>query len=658
MKQISFEQIRIEGGFWAAKQQMLLRTASGIYDRFLETYRFDAMNIRGWLERLSSGKAPDPERPRVGHIFWDSDIAKWIEGTAYLIQIAKDWQLTSEQREELSRLEEICDQTIDTICENADENGYFNSHFQVTEALGEEKRFTDRSQHELYCAGHLIEAAIAYRRATGKSKLYDLMCRYADYIDRIFHQEDVACFVTPGHPELELALVKLAAESGNRSYLELAKFFIDKHGDNSKDVTPYPVFNDLYNQDEMPLRKRSTAEGHCVRAMYLLSGMIDVAKAFGDESLMAACRRMYNNAVNERMYVTGGIGSTHIGEAFSINYHLPNRTAYTETCAAIALAQASGRMIGAVPSSEDTAVSMSLFADTVERTIYNGILSGISLDGKGFFYENPLEIDLKFNHPNASTHDKDYYPETQRREVFSCSCCPPNVLRFYASLGDYLYSADGDTLYIHQYMENSLQTADGLSVNIRTDYPLSGKVHAEIKKAPGCSIRRAAFRLPAWCEKWNVSFDASPESGYFYVTLPEDSGTEERVFTADLEFAMEPRFVEGDPRIHDTLGKVAAARGPVIYAMEGVDQPEMDIFAFRADPDQRPVVGNILETPGGSMLLPSLKIQGTLYAPQTGPGLYHTRTGEGSRPADAVLIPYYAFASRGESDLRVWIPVL
>ncbi|MBO6159095.1 MAG: glycoside hydrolase family 127 protein, partial [Firmicutes bacterium] len=258
MKNISFEQVNINGGFWSAKQHMLLTTAESVYERFKETYRFEAMDVKGWLNRLlqeeqtnhpdalispddpaqsihqdeppltasalQNSGAPSTDRPRIGHIFWDSDIAKWIEGTAYLLEIAKEWKNSADHTEveiqKLGLLEQICDETIDTICKNADENGYFNSHFQVTEALHEANRFTDRSQHELYCAGHLIEAAIAYKRATGKTKLLDLMIRYADYIDRIFRVENAAAFVTPGHPELELSLVKLSKETGEKRYLE------------------------------------------------------------------------------------------------------------------------------------------------------------------------------------------------------------------------------------------------------------------------------------------------------------------------------------------------------------------------------------------------------------------------------------------------------
>ncbi|MBQ7058144.1 MAG: glycoside hydrolase family 127 protein [Firmicutes bacterium] len=664
MKNIAYDQVRITGGFWKTKQEMLLNTSRSVYDRFAETYRFEAENVKGWLDRLlAEGSAASTDRPRVPHIFWDSDVAKWIEGTAYLIKIAQAWDLTPDQQDELLALEQICDDTIDTICENADENGYFNSHFQITEALGEARRFTDRSQHELYCAGHLIEAALAYQKATGKDKLLRQMIRYADYIDRVFHIENSAVFETPGHPELELALVKLAHFTEEEKYLDLAKWFIDHHGDSSKDIPPYDVFNNRYNQDEMPLRKRTTADGHSVRAMYLLSGMIDVAARYQDASLMDACRRLYDNVVNHRMYITGGIGSTHIGEAFTIDYHLPSRTAYSETCAAIALAQVCGRMIGASTANtgeDGPAVSVPLlssYADTLERTMYNGILSGISLDGTGFFYENPLTIDLRFNDPNVSTKDKEYYPETTRRKVFSCSCCPPNVLRFYASLGDYLYSVDEDTLYVHQYMESEA-SLPSLKVCQKTDYPASGRINLTIRREDP-AIRRIALRLPSWCEHFKLYLPYEQKNGYLYVDLSDET-------TIELDLGMPIRFVSADPRVHDALGKVAVSRGPVIYALEGKDQPDIDIHRFLIDPSAGASPGPVLS----GFLLPSIEAEGVLPLPYEDsaagdlfPGgdrdteLYRSFDPSAFRKVRVRLIPYYAFANRGSSDLTVWIRV-
>ena len=264
MDNIRFTDINITGGFWKEKQDMAVNTtAKAVYDRFAETHRFSALECK-WKEG-------EPNRP---HIFWDSDVAKWIEGVAYMLE-----------KQELPELEAICDEAIANIINNADENGYFNSHFLVNE---QDKRFTFRSHHELYCAGHLIEAAIAYDKATGKGDFLKAMCKYADYIERIFKIEDSAAFRTQGHPELELALVKLYRYTGEKRYLELSKYFIDERGCNDKDKAVLDIFNLLYTQDEIPMRDRETIEGHCVRALYLYAAAVDIAEEYGDKELRAA----------------------------------------------------------------------------------------------------------------------------------------------------------------------------------------------------------------------------------------------------------------------------------------------------------------------------------------------------------------------------------
>lgn len=422
MKSIPFSDVRINHGFWKIKQDMIRETTVGsIYRRFQETNRFDAIRCR-WKE----------EGRYEAHIFWDSDVAKWIEGVSYLLAHQGD-----------SALEEIVDGVVEEFIKNQDEDGYFNSYYLVTR---QDERFQNRTDHELYCAGHWMEAAAAYYHATGKNRFLKAVCRYADYIERVFKHERSAGFTTPGHPEIELALVRLYEATGEKRYLELSKFFIDKHGLHENDEKRYDFANELYNQDDIPLRDRSTAEGHCVRALYLFCGMADIAERYADTALADACRRCFDNIVNKRMYITGGVGSTHLGEAFSIDYDLPNRTAYAETCAAISLVMFARRMQRLEPNA--------IYGDAVERALYNGVLSGISMDGSSFFYENPLEIVPKFNNVNSSTTIKEHFPITQRVEVFDCSCCPPNIMRLIASVGDYLYTYDADTLYIHQYIDS------------------------------------------------------------------------------------------------------------------------------------------------------------------------------------------------------------
>lgn len=600
---IDFSDVKITGGFWKQKQDMIKNTTlMAVYNRFSETHRFDALKC-DWKEKGEY----------EAHIFWDSDVAKWIEGAAYVL---------SEKRN--AELERLIDEAVDNIADNADENGYFNSYYLVTR---QDERFMHRSDHELYCLGHLIEAAVAYNQATGKDKLLKAMCRYADYVEKVFRTEQSAAFLTPGHPELELALVKLYKHTGEKRYLELSKFFIDKHGDNDKErgISVYPDMFELnYNQDEVPIRERSTVEGHSVRALYLLSGAADIAVAYHDKALESACRRCFDNAVNKRMYITGGLGSTHIGETFTIDYHLPNRTAYAETCAAIALAMYSRRM--------QQFGNDAVFADTVERTIYNGVLSGISMDGKSFFYENPLEVDPDFNDVNPATKQKERYPITERLEVFGCSCCPPNIIRFLASISGYIYSFDNDTLYIDQYID-SITRKEGFYIRQTTCYPADGKVKIQCI----CDKEYLALRIPQWCDSFRIDKDYELKNGYAFIKNPGNT---------ELEIIMDMpvKLVASNRRVHENAGKIAVMRGPVVYCAEAADNGKDIISA---------VIGQGAEfgLSDTEFILPSLKVKA--MRPKTDSRLYYT-AGNDYEQFDMKLIPYYAFANRGASEMTVW----
>lgn len=599
MMNIPFSRVTLHDGFWKTKQNMVRHTtAIAVYNRFTDTHRFDALRCK-WLE----------EGTYEGHVFWDSDVAKWIEGVAYLLKTQPD-----------PSLEAKCDEAIGHILANADENGYFNSYYLTTR---HNERFTDRNQHELYCAGHLMEAAIAYCDATGKDAFLKLMCRYADYIEKVFMIDGSAAFVTPGHPELELALVKLYRATGEKRYLSLAKFFIDQHGNNTKDQTILSTTN--YNQDALPLRSISTAEGHSVRALYLYCGMIDLAMEIGDKELMDACRRCFDNIFNKRMYITGGVGSSHMGEAFTVDYHLPNRTAYAETCAAIALAMFASRM--------QIMELDSRYADTVERAIYNGILSGVSLDGKSFFYENPLSIDPAFNNVNMASTQKEYYPITERVEVFDCSCCPPNIVRFLPSVSGMAYSQSDDTIYVHQYMASSVRLDEG-ELTVTTNYPACGKISIHYTGS-----KRLALRIPGWCQTFRLNRSYELENGYAF--LSPDCGSD-----VLLQLDMPVTVMAANSRVHDNAGRVAVTRGPIVYCVEGVDHPGIDLHTVKLDTSRS------IEATEVDFLVPSLRATG--YAPVATESLYCPfRT-----DAEAVslkLIPYFAFANRGTTDMLVWI---
>lgn len=603
MKRVSFENIKINDGFWKNKQDMIKSsTLKAVYDRFSETHRFDALLCQN-----------AEERDWQPHYFWDSDVAKWLEGAAYIL---------SENRDEA--LEAIVDSAVDEIVKNSDENGYFNSYF-LTVSKG--KRFTERDCHELYCAGHLIEAAVAYNAATGKSKFLDAMCRYADYIDKVFRIENSAAFATPGHPELELALIRLADATGENRYAELAKHFTDMHGTDEKDNSDrlHRDFGRLYNQDDMPLRERTTAEGHCVRALYLFCGMADIAERYNDTELADACKRVFRDMAEKKMYITGGQGATHVGEAFSAPYYLPSRTAYSETCAAIAMALFCGRMQALEVNSA--------YADMVERVIYNSVLSGVSMDGKAFFYENPLEIDPAFNSVNPSTKNKERFPITQRLEVFGCSCCPPNIVRFIPSIANFMYTHDEDAVYVHQYMASEAEFEE-VKISQFTEYPSDGKIHI-VCTAPKKYI---ALRIPAWCKNFELNADYEMKNGYAYVELSGECSLE---LTLDMPVV----FIKANKRVHEVAGRVAVMRGPVVYCAEGVDNGS-DLRSFAIDISEK------AEVCESEFLLPSLKI--SAYKQKESASLYSPAAEDDYEPAVLKLIPYYAFANRGETEMLVW----
>lgn len=601
MNNIEFSDVKITGGYWKARQDINRSvTLKAVYDRFNETGRFEALKCD-----LRDGDTNIP------HIFWDSDVAKWIEGASYILHSEKNDQAV-----------EIIENAIDLIIKNSDENGYFNSHFLVAE---KENRFRLRECHELYCAGHLIEAAVAYYELTGKDRFLNAVKKYANYIERAFKIDNTAAFITPGHPEIELALVRLYKATGEKRYIELAKYFIDKRGNCDEPGIYTDWANEYYSQDEIPVRERKTAEGHCVRALYLMCAAADIAYIYKDNDLKTACERFFDSIVNKRMYITGGVGSSNIGESFTIDYDLPNRTAYAETCAAISLAMFAERMLKFGADSR--------YSDIIERTMYNGIMSGISLDGKSFFYENPLEIDPDFNNINTSTKVKERFPITQRVEVFDCSCCPPNIMRFVASISGLIYGFDDNTVYINQYM-NSEGDVNGIKISQKTDYPNNGKITVRCNS----NKKQIAFRIPCWCKSFNINKKYSIKNGYAYVDLDSEENIE-------LELDMPVRIISANRRIHSDAGRIAVMRGPVVYCAEGIDNgADIKSIALPAE--------SVFELAESEFLLPILKTEA--YRPFESDSLYYEAVDDYEK-IPLTLIPYYAFANRGESEMQVWL---
>lgn len=596
----NFNEIVLTGGFWKAVAEKNRKiTLYSVYDRFAETGRFEALKCN-WKEG-------QPNRP---HIFWDSDVAKWIEGVAYVIAKEPDPILES-------RVEAM----IDDYAANQWEDGYINSYYTAIEP---QNRFTVRNNHELYCIGHLIEAAVAYYHATGKDRFLKIMERCVDCVYKIFVEEESAAFVTPGHEEIELALLRLYRTTKNPKHLELCRFFIDQRGNNPKDKEIVHGLKRAYEQSDLPARELRSARGHSVRAMYLYTAMADLAMEIGDEALKEACLCLYNDVVNGKMYITGGIGSTNIGEAFTVPYDLPSERAYTETCASIGLMLFAQKMLEMCGDSH--------YADTVERAMYNGMLAGLSLDGKAFFYENPLEITLRDHNKNNATLDQERYPITQRLEVFGCSCCPPNINRLTSSMERFVYRLQNDTCYVDQYMSSTLKT-DTVTVTVETAYPAEGVI-----KVNATGVDKIALRIPGWCRSFTLNLPYTMDGGYAVVENSAD-------ITLSLE--MTPTLYEANGEVNDCAGKAALMMGPIVYCAEGVDNGGINLHRLAYSTTLHPEVAF-----SELYKMNTLTVDGYLCEAST--SLYRPLT-DCYTPTRIRLIPYYAFANRGESDMLVWM---
>lgn len=600
-KFIDFKNVDIPEGFWNNRQTINANTTiQSIYNKFNATGRFEAAKLN-WREGM-------PNRP---HIFWDSDIAKWIEAVAYIHEKHKKPELIK-----------LCDDIIDIIESKQEDTGYYNIHFQTCESHA---RFTRRTDHELYCAGHFIEAAVAYYEATGKDKLLKIVCKYIDYIEKEFCINKTAKFVTPGHEEIELALVKLYHCTGERKYLELSKFFIDERG--KHDEKSYEQMTKYYAQDHLPVREQTTAEGHSVRACYLYTAMADLALEYNDLELKNACEAIFNNILEKKMYITGGIGSTYYGEAFSIDYDLPNDIAYAESCAAISLAFFAKRMLDLDLNSK--------YADVIERILYNGFLSSISLNGKAFFYKNPLEIIPQFKDRFPSTTDIGHVPEFERLEVFECSCCPPNISRFFATIGGYIYSEIDNMLAVHQYI-----SSEGKNISMKSSFPNNGKVQIKASE-----YSKLAIRIPDWCENYTISNKNNVEienieKGYLIIKCTDKN------ISLDIEFEMPVVLMECNPEVTQNSGKVCCMRGPIVYCAEKVDNKYKIHELYLSDTE------NVKLNYNDDFYAYEITLNG--YVKQKTNSLYY-RYNDNFEKTDVKLIPYYCFANRGISEMMVWL---
>ncbi|QHQ63226.1 glycoside hydrolase family 127 protein [Anaerocolumna sedimenticola] len=615
-KPVSFDQIDVTDGFWKEKQELFYKvTIKSVYDRFEETGRFEALKFN-WKEGM-------PNKP---HIFWESDVTKWIEGAAYFLQKKRD-----------PELETKVDELVERMVNTQDENGYLNAYFTVVEP---DARFTRRTDHELYCAGHLVEGAIAYAKATGKTAMLQVAEKYIDLIDRVFRIDHSAKFDTPGHEEIELALMKLYDYTKEERYKLLAEYFINTRGTSNRDET-YSFTDQEHMQSHLPVRKQFTAEGHSVRALYLYSGMADLALRNKEEELFQVCKELFSNIVNKRMYITGGIGSTHRGESFTFDYDLPEYTAYNETCASIALAMFCRRMWLIEPNG--------IYADCAEKALYNTVLSGVSLSGDSFFYENPLAVDPDRNIFNDSRPQglKEHLPIMERVKVFDCSCCPPNLLRVVGSIADYMYSTAEDVIFAHCFMDAAgtvwLQDK-AISLVQKTKYPYEGRIEITTQTDGTYTL---ALRIPAWAKKADITINgeeisAPVKDGYAYCKRSWKTGDK-----VSLNLEMEIKVLEANPKVVDLCGRAAVTRGPLVYCAESADNN----YELR---DARISRSGEYTTIQDSICKAEIPVITTSASVRDGFDQLYRDKSATRHTVPLKLIPYFARANRGKTELCTW----
>ncbi|WP_179281036.1 glycoside hydrolase family 127 protein [Paenibacillus sp. XY044] len=582
----------------------------------------------------------------AGFVFQDTDLYKWLEAVGYSLAQTPD-----------SDLEKVADEAIDLIGAAQQEDGYLNTYFTIDKL---EQRWTNLMDcHEMYTAGHLIEAAVAYYYGTGKTKLLDIACKVADHIDNRFGLEEGKIRGYDGHQEIELALVKLYHATGEAKYLNLASFLIDERGQEpsffqeeferrgrishwAPGVVQQGPANLAYHQAHKPVREHEAATGHAVRAVYMYTAMADLALLKGDNALLEACRRLWDNVVQKQMYVTGSIGSTHHGEAFTFDYDLPNDTNYSETCASIGLIFFAQRLLQNEVKGE--------YADVMERALYNTVTAGIAGDGKHYFYVNPMEVWPAASEGNPGKR----HIKAVRQKWYGCACCPPNVSRLLSSLGQYIYSANDEALFVHLYVGSRIgHKVAGRSVQLEMEshLPWEGQVRLNVLEADGAGDFTIAFRLPGWSSTSTILVNGQPaqyelRDGYAYIRRNWQAGD-----TVELEFDMQPRRIYAHPNLRASSGKVALQRGPLVYCLEETDNgAPLASLSLPADAELQVVVD---EWRGGVAVIEAEGIRaGT--PPEAPNDLYSTARPQ-LQQQRLRAVPYTLWGNREPGEMTVWI---
>ncbi|MEO2078621.1 MAG: beta-L-arabinofuranosidase domain-containing protein [Bacillus sp. (in: firmicutes)] len=551
---IPFTETKIHSRFWNPVLETHHKvTVQTVVDRCIKTNRVENFIKSGKYLKMGMEKPLPKELEFEGRFYDDSDVYKAIEGAAYSLMKYQD-----------DLLEEKIDRIIDAIVEAQWLDGYLMTFYTIDpEKKGQ--RWTDMDKHEMYCGGHLLEAAIAYYYATGKDKLLKTAEKMVRHWMDVFGPGK-RHWVT-GHQEAELALVKLYELTKDERYLDFALWLLSERGKGhyESEGRPYLDKNQLfykkeYHQDHLPVEEQSFVCGHAVRAMYMYTGMADVAKYFKKDNYMRALTKIWENIVFRNMYVTGSIGSSKENEGFTVDFDLPNVSAYAETCAAIGMVFFNHRM--------NLLYEDGKYANIIEKELYNGVLSGVSLSGDKFFYVNPLES-------NGQSFEEEGH--RRRQEWFKTSCCPTNISRFLPCISEYIYAQNKENIYINQYIGSTGKiTVEGADIHIvqETNYPWDGDVVIKLKADQSINTK-LCFRIPDWCDEYSYQYSGKLHSAISlskgYVCIDTEICGEE---TLKIMFVMKVKRVRMDPRVKEDLGKLVLQRGPIVYAFEQTDNPE------------------------------------------------------------------------------------
>lgn len=583
IEQVDFSHVKIHDNFWSPR---LNKHVTATLPVCIDQIENQTGRIRNF-ENAAKG-----EGEHSGIFFDDSDVYKALEGMAYSLINNPD-----------PELEKKADEWIDKFAAAQQPDGYINTFYTLT---GMDKRWTNMDKHEMYCAGHMIEAGVAYYQATGKRKLLDVCIRMADHMMSLFGPGKRHW--VPGHEEIELALVKLYQTTQEQKYLDFAYWLLEERGHGHGSMGEEGKWDPVYYQDIVPVGELTDISGHAVRCMYLYCGMADVAALKNDTAYISAMHRLWDDVVLRNMYVTGGIGSSKHNEGFTEDFDLPNLDAYCETCASVGMVLWNQRM--------NQFTGDSKYIDVLERSMYNGALAGISLSGDRFFYVNPLES--KGDH--------------HRQEWYGCACCPSQLSRFLPSIGSYIYATSDKALWVNLYIGNdSRVSVDGTDISLKqeTNYPWDGSVKLTVSATRPLK-KEIRLRIPGWCQTYELKINgkrlnAPVEKGYAIVKdwQPDD------VITLDMDMPVE--VIASDPRVKENVGKRALQRGPLVYCMEEVDNPELfDRMALTTNTTFQ-----------------------TVFASHTLDGVETILAKDGLQTA--TFIPYYAWDNRTAGKMKVWI---